>query len=74
MFYQIASMRGLCGALSYSSSVLASLAFGVSGFFMACRVCAVIWKIWGERNDWVFRGRERKHNEIWSLVRFHVFL
>ena len=26
--------------------------------------------IWGEMNDRVFRGRERYHSEVWSLVRF----
>ena len=22
----------------------------------------------------MFRGRERDHSEVWSLIRFHVFL
>ena len=44
------------------------------GFSWRAGVCAVIWDIWGERNARVFRGRERRDSEIWSLVRFHVSL
>lgn len=30
--------------------------------------------IWEERNDRVFRDTNRDPCEVWSLVRFHVFL
>ena len=29
---------------------------------------------WEERNDWVFRGKERDQREVWDLIRFHLFL
>ncbi|TYK23653.1 SIL1 [Cucumis melo var. makuwa] len=40
------------------------------GCFLWCvGVCAVIWNLWGERNNRVFRGVEREPCEVWSLVR-----
>ena len=43
-------------------------------FFVACQsVCCDLGYL-GERNDRVFRGRERNPNEVWSLARFHVSL
>ena len=36
-------------------------------------MCTVIWDIWGERNDQIFRGKG-EHSEIWSFVRFLVSL
>ena len=32
----------------------------------------MIWDLWGERNDRVFRGRDKDPYKIRSLVRFHV--
>ena len=43
-------------------------------FLWLAGVYAVLWDIWGERSDKVFRGRERDPCEVWSLARFHVFL
>lgn len=41
---------------------------------LACGVCAILWVVWGQRNNKVFRGVERDTCEIWSLVRYHVSL
>lgn len=43
-------------------------------FLLLAGACVVIWDIWDERNDQVFRGRKREYSEIWPLVRFHVSL
>ena len=37
-------------------------------------VCSVIWDLWGEKNNRVFRGFESDPCEVWSLVLFHVSL
>lgn len=45
------------------------------GCFLRCvGVCAVIRNLWGERNNIVFRCVGREPCEVWSSVRFHVFL
>ena len=54
---------------SFSSISLSEIK-GVS--LWLAEVCAVVWDIWGERNDRVFWGMERYLHEIWSLIRFHV--
>lgn len=41
---------------------------------MACQVCVVVWDIWGERNEKVFRGLQKSASHVWSLVRFCVSL
>ena len=43
-------------------------------FLLWADVCAVLWGLWGERKNRVFRGVERDPREVWSLVRFHVSL
>ena len=37
-------------------------------------VCSILWVVWGEQNNGVFRGGERVPSEIWSLVGYHVSL
>ncbi|TYK23974.1 DNA repair protein RAD51-like protein 4 isoform X1 [Cucumis melo var. makuwa] len=36
-------------------------------FLLLAGACVVIWDIWDERNDQVFRGRKREYSEIWPL-------
>lgn len=66
-------MCGLCGALSCGSLVLALQAYCIRGtiekfllhppfrekgrFLWLAEMCVVIWDVWEERNDLVFRGR-----------------
>lgn len=45
---------------------------GTRVFLWLAGVCAVIWDIWGERKGRVFCDKERDHDEVWFLVRFHV--
>lgn len=37
-------------------------------------VCILLWGIWGERNNRIFRVIEREAFVVWPLVRFNVFL
>lgn len=39
---------------------------------MLVGVCATFWDIFGERNEWVFCGREKDYSEVWSLIRYHA--
>lgn len=34
------------------------------GFLLLVGVCTIVWDIWGERNDRVFRGREKEHSRL----------
>ena len=34
--------------------------------------CVLLFGTFEERNDRVFRGSERRHSEIWCLVKYHV--
>ena len=34
-------------------------------------MCAILWVVWGEENNRVFKGVERDPGEIWSLMRYH---
>lgn len=43
-------------------------------FIWLVGVCAVLWVLWDVRNSGVSGGVERNPRELWSLVRFHVFL
>lgn len=45
---------------------------GKGHFLWLAGVCAVIWDMWGQRNNQGFRGREMDPCEFWSLVRFHL--
>ena len=53
-------------------NLLHSLFREKGGFSWLFEVCADIWNIWRDGNDRVFRGKEREHSEVWSLIRFHV--
>ena len=87
-YFGIVSLQGLSAALSFRSLVLALAVGGVlerqlrSSLFICLLVIReVLWwyvgvgsVIWGERNDRVFRCREKWHSEVWSLVRCYVSL
>lgn len=45
-----------------------------SHFLWFAGMCALLWDVYGGRNNKVFRGLEKDHSEVWSLVRFHVSL
>lgn len=37
-------------------------------------VCAIMWNLWGERNNRDFRGLEKELSDVWVFIKFHVSL
>ena len=51
------------------------LLFRENGHFLRLvGTCALLWDLWGERNNRVFRGLEKDLSDVWSLARFYVSL
>ena len=43
-------------------------------FLWNARTCAILWSLWREQNNRIFRGTERDSRDLWFLVHHYVSL